>query len=577
MSEGTPPSATVDWYDREAARLGPSYASVADLPSREWLADLLPRQPGLVVDVGAGTGRDALAFAAAGHEVVAVEPSAAMRAQAASHDRVRWLTDTLPALATTSRLGLSADVVCASAVWQHVRPGDRPRAFRKLVALLRSGGFLVMTLRHGDDDGRGLFPTSLPELNGLARDHGLQVLRVVPSADDLGRPDVKWTNLVMRLPDDGMGAMPLLRHLILADAKSATYKLGLLRAVCRAADGSAGLAVDRDDHVELPLGLLALIWLRLYMPLVAADLPQTPGNRRGAEGLGFAGPGWQALIAQGVSARDLRVGAQFSGPVAAAVRGAIGEAADHVRRMPANFLTYPSGGRILEVFRTRSPRATEALVLDRGTLAAFGAMRVPTHLWTALQRFACWVEPALVSEWSRLIQGYATSQGRAVEIGAMAAAMTWSDPDRDVAVSRSRALTMIGEGQPVICVWSGKRLGPDNLDVDHCLPWSAWPCGDLWNLMPSDRRVNQQGKRDRLPSAVALARGADAIVDWWTRGYLRPAAGMLSSRFVSEAQATLPTLREADSRSVEEVLAAVGLQRLRLRQNQGVPEWELRP
>ena len=79
------------WYDREAARLAPAYASVAALPSRDWLADLLPRQPGLVVDVdvGAGTGRNALAFAAAGHEVVAVEPSAAMRAQAEGHGRVR--------------------------------------------------------------------------------------------------------------------------------------------------------------------------------------------------------------------------------------------------------------------------------------------------------------------------------------------------------------------------------------------------------------------------------------------------------------------------------------------------------
>ena len=52
-----------------------------------------------------------------------------------------------------------------------------------------------------------------------------------------------------------------------------------------------------DKHVALPLGIVALTWLRLYLPMVAANLPQAPGNRRGAEGLGFAGPGFQAVAA----------------------------------------------------------------------------------------------------------------------------------------------------------------------------------------------------------------------------------------------------------------------------------------
>lgn len=53
-------------------------------------------------------------------------------------------------------------------------------------------------------------------------------VRVVGAADRQGRPGVSWSSVVLRLPDDGIGALRLLRHLILADAKSATYKLGLL-------------------------------------------------------------------------------------------------------------------------------------------------------------------------------------------------------------------------------------------------------------------------------------------------------------------------------------------------------------
>jgi hypothetical protein len=37
--------------------------------------------------------------------------------------------------------------------------------------------------------------------------------------------------LALRLPDDGTGALPLLRHIIFNDDKSSTYKLALLRVL----------------------------------------------------------------------------------------------------------------------------------------------------------------------------------------------------------------------------------------------------------------------------------------------------------------------------------------------------------
>jgi len=74
----------------------------------------------------------------------------------------------------------------------------------------------------------------------------------------LSFPDVhNW--LLYRLPDDGTGAPPQLRHIILNDDKSSTYKLALLRCLCRIADGADGMArYDSDDYVDLPFGLVAL-------------------------------------------------------------------------------------------------------------------------------------------------------------------------------------------------------------------------------------------------------------------------------------------------------------------------------
>ena len=201
----------------------------------------------------------------------------------------------------------------------HGPPALRPRAFRKLVTLLEPGGVLLLTLRHGPaEPDRPMWPAAAGEIEALARDHGLLVVRRLEQPDRLGRAEVAWTAWCLRLPDDGAGALPLLRGVILNDDKSSTYKLGLLRAVARIADATPALAVERggeEDAVALPLGLVALTWVRAYLPLVTAGLPQRPRNS-GPDGLGFAGPGFRALAPLGIAAQDLRLGtrAASAGP-----------------------------------------------------------------------------------------------------------------------------------------------------------------------------------------------------------------------------------------------------------------------
>jgi hypothetical protein len=106
------------------------------------------------------------------------------------------------------------------------------------------------------------------------------------------------------------------------------------------------------------------------------------------------------------------------------------------------------------------------------------------------------------------------------------------------------------------------------LDIDHCLPWTAWPCGDLWNLLPAHRRVNQHEKRDRLPADDLLRRAAAPILEWWQCTYLDGASPLLPHRFSDKARASLPGLGGPEAPPPEEVFAAVRVQRLRLRHGQ---------
>ncbi len=302
---------SIGTYDREASVLAERYEAVpADATFKEFL-DLLPNEPGTVLDVGAGTGRDAAWFTDRGHQVVAVEPAAGMRAEGARRhagSSITWLDDRLPGLEGVHRRAIAFDVILLSAVWQHVAASDRRRAFRKLVTLLKPGGLLLIWLRHGPaEPGRPMYPVSTAELEKLGAEHGAVVTRAVPTGDHQDREGVSWEKVAVRLVDDRTGALPLIRHVILNDSKSSTYKLALLRTVARAADASPGLAVaNGDEFITLPLGLIALYWIRAFLPLVAADLPQAPDSRKGA-GLGFVKEPFRRL--EGMSSFELRASA----------------------------------------------------------------------------------------------------------------------------------------------------------------------------------------------------------------------------------------------------------------------------
>src|SRR5207249_719350 len=92
---------------------------------------LLPAEPCHILDIGAGSGRDAAAFAAAGHQVVAVEPTAELRERArATHasPRIAWLDDSLPLLSRLQPHGAAFDLIMLTAVWMHLDAKERALA-----------------------------------------------------------------------------------------------------------------------------------------------------------------------------------------------------------------------------------------------------------------------------------------------------------------------------------------------------------------------------------------------------------------------------------------------------------------
>ncbi|HYD05568.1 MAG TPA: class I SAM-dependent methyltransferase [Reyranella sp.] len=190
-------------YSREATALLELYESVPFAKSKERVLPLLPLPPARLLDIGAGTGRDAAGFAALGYDVVAGEPTdelreGARRLHAAA--RVEWLDDGLPDLAVLRGRGDRFDIVTMTAVWMHLDESERQRGMPHVASLLRPRGVLAMTLRYGPvPPGRRMFEVTTRETTALAAEAGLELLleQDEPSLIKRAVP-VTWKLLVFR-------------------------------------------------------------------------------------------------------------------------------------------------------------------------------------------------------------------------------------------------------------------------------------------------------------------------------------------------------------------------------------------
>jgi SAM-dependent methyltransferase len=194
--------------DGYAAAATPSFVAAYDALSSEVIyrpvIDLLPKRPSKVLDIGAGTGRDAAWFADEGHQVLAVEPVAKLReAGQVLHrsNRITWLDDRLPDLARIQS-NRHFDLVTLCAVWQHLPNEKRASAIPRLATLLEPDGQLVMSLRHGPGrKGRPVFPVSVDATIDAAAGFGLSLVRrrEAESVQEANRANgVVWTWLVLQ-------------------------------------------------------------------------------------------------------------------------------------------------------------------------------------------------------------------------------------------------------------------------------------------------------------------------------------------------------------------------------------------
>lgn len=194
-------------YDTHASELACQYEQLRFEEVHRDVLYLMPTRPGLVGDIGAGSGRDAAALARQGHRVIAVEPTAALREEGRRLHRdlpIEWLDDALPGLDVLRAVGRRFDLLLLSAVWMHLDADERAKGMEAIAGLLAPGGVAILSLRHGPvPEGRRMFDVSADETIALGARHGLQACHRGTREDMQGRPDVHWSLVGLRQPADG--------------------------------------------------------------------------------------------------------------------------------------------------------------------------------------------------------------------------------------------------------------------------------------------------------------------------------------------------------------------------------------
>lgn len=189
-------------YAEQAATLIARYESIAPEEVHENLLQLFPEGPCRTLDIGAGSGRDAAWFAAKGHTVVAVEPTAEMRAAGMwlhPDPNIEWVDDGLPELAALAGRA-PFDLITLTAVWQHLDADERTRGMARLAALAKRGAVVALLLRHGPvPEGRRMFQVTADETAQLALSAGFAVVVNEPRRKLSDSADgVTWTSLAFR-------------------------------------------------------------------------------------------------------------------------------------------------------------------------------------------------------------------------------------------------------------------------------------------------------------------------------------------------------------------------------------------
>jgi len=302
------------------------------------------------------------------------------------------------------------------------------------------------------------------------------------------------------------------------DSKVTTYKFALLRGVIDVIQDNSPYISFSDSRVNIPTGLLIEKWILYYFPILESPtfIPQINGDVN----LAFGSQLSQIISAYrpigGFSAfyNDLKnkgIPENIKQDFIALAK----KLQETITKMPMRYIGRSISNDFYSIFNyhTQRPRKHHSVSVDIEYLIRnFGTFSIPVEYYEAFKVLGNFIggQDSILFKWAEFS---VNASGKRLSIENVVNEVLRSPiTERDVAESRNIYKSILKREGKVYCVWTGKSLS--RYDVDHMIPFSVWKNNDLWNLLPSQSKTNNQ-KRDKIPSPDLIERRKNLILYYW--------------------------------------------------------------
>ena len=319
------------------------------------------------------------------------------------------------------------------------------------------------------------------------------------------------------------------------DSKTTTYKFALLRGVIDIIQDNSPYISFLENRVQIPTGLLIEKWLMYYYPILKSQtsIPQINGETN----LAFSNQ-----LSKLIFVYEARGG--FSAFYNDFKNKGIPEdlqsdffeltkkLRDTITKMPMKYIGSSISNDFYSIFNYENQTIRRSSTIDIETLIKdFGTFSIPFEFYEAFKILGSFIngQDSILFKWAEFS---VNASGNNLSVHQVLNEVLKSPITlREIKESKKLYKDILQKEGSVYCVWTGRKIA--NYDIDHMIPFSVWKNNDLWNLLPSDSKINNQ-KRDKIPTPEVIERQKKLIIDYWGIIYEHQ-----SKRFQKEIQVAL--------------------------------------
>ncbi len=189
---------TIDYYNRIADSYYWTTVGIDMSKLRNAFAAYLPAES-RVIDLGCGSGRDVMAFCDMGHDASGLDASKELVELAKERLEVKASVGDM----VTWRASEPYDGIWCCASLIHLNEEEKKRFFGNLQYNLKPGGVIYISVKEGietgtDEEGVYTSNCTADELKSFLDGAGCEILETVVTEDAMGRPGVKWLNVIAK-------------------------------------------------------------------------------------------------------------------------------------------------------------------------------------------------------------------------------------------------------------------------------------------------------------------------------------------------------------------------------------------